>query len=135
MRHSTHNRRRRIGASALEFALLFPVVMVMLAAIVDYGWYLSRAELVVQAAREGARAGAMTDYDASPELAATERAKSALAELGVVSSDPSITTKLVGTSPDMLVRVDISMPYEPLMGLLPVPKRVEASNTMRLEDR
>ena len=41
---------RRRGASALEFALTLPVVMAILAGILEYGWYLFQLSNVVHAA-------------------------------------------------------------------------------------
>ena len=47
----------RRGASALEFALTLPVVVAVLAGILEYGWYLFQLSNVVHALRDGTRIG------------------------------------------------------------------------------
>ena len=48
-------RRRDRGAAAVEFALVFPLLLIMLFAIIDFGWVLNQQMSVTAAAREGAR--------------------------------------------------------------------------------
>jgi Flp pilus assembly protein TadG len=47
------------GAAAVEFALLLPVVLLLLFGIVDFGRALNAQITITQAAREGARLGAL----------------------------------------------------------------------------
>jgi Flp pilus assembly protein TadG len=47
--------RRETGQSILEFALTFPVLLMMLLAIVDFGRAIDALIVVTNAAREGAR--------------------------------------------------------------------------------
>ena len=49
-------RRNDSGASAVEFALISPLLLLMLAGIVDYGTYFSTAHAVQQMANDAARA-------------------------------------------------------------------------------
>jgi Flp pilus assembly protein TadG len=62
------------GAVALEFALFVPVLLLLIAAAIDYGWCLYVIEVTGNAAREGARAGTL--YTALPkdDAAATQDA-------------------------------------------------------------
>lgn len=48
------------GAAAVEFALVVPVILLLLFGIIDYGFMLSFRQSISQAAAEGARAAAVT---------------------------------------------------------------------------
>ena len=64
-------RRRRLawrddtGAQAVEFAVIVPVLLVLITGIVSMGIALSAQVSIVQAAREGARYAAICDQDAT----------------------------------------------------------------------
>ena len=47
--------KRDRGAAAVEFALVLPLLLIMLFAIIDFGWVLSQQLSVSAAAREAAR--------------------------------------------------------------------------------
>ena len=47
------------GAAAVEFALLVPIVLLLLFGIISYGYMLSFRQAMSQGASEGARAGAV----------------------------------------------------------------------------
>jgi Flp pilus assembly protein TadG len=53
----THGRRRARGQSLVEFALVLPLFLLILAAIVDFGMGLATTITLGNAAREGARLG------------------------------------------------------------------------------
>ncbi|TVQ88823.1 MAG: pilus assembly protein [Deltaproteobacteria bacterium] len=57
---SPFTRRARRGASAVEFALLFPMVTFMVFGALEFSWYISTQYDVQRAAREGARIGSAT---------------------------------------------------------------------------
>lgn len=70
---SLHKKlRSESGASAVEFALLLPVLMMILFGIIEFGLALHRQAILTNASREGAR-------------------------LGIVLSVPPITTAAVNT--------------------------------------
>lgn len=52
-------RNRERGAAAVEFALVAPLVLFLLFAIIGYGYMLSFRQAISQAAAEGARAAAV----------------------------------------------------------------------------
>ena len=68
-------RRSESGASAVEFALLLPVLMMILFGIIEFGLALYRQAILTNASREGAR-------------------------LGIVQSVPAITTAQIDAAID-----------------------------------
>lgn len=57
--HTIYNRKRRGGSVILEFALVVPILLVVLFGIMEFGWYAKNSLTVSNAAREGARAAAL----------------------------------------------------------------------------
>ena len=57
-RRSSARRHRSRGQSLVEFALVFPLFVLLLAAMVDFGVGLFSYMTVVNAVRDGARLGA-----------------------------------------------------------------------------
>lgn len=51
------------GSAAVEFALVLPILLMLIFAIVDFGRMLSAKITVTEAAREGARAAALVGED------------------------------------------------------------------------
>lgn len=60
---------RRRGANALEFALIAPLLVVLLGGLIDYGWFFWREALAVNAVREGVRSGSLKAPDPKTETA------------------------------------------------------------------
>lgn len=54
------NLKREDGAELIEFALTFPLLLVVSLAIVDFGFMFQRAEVLTNSAREGARIAIQT---------------------------------------------------------------------------
>ena len=67
----TRRRRRRrgrageAGAELIEFALVFPLLLMAILGIVDFGFLFQRYEVLTNAAREGARVAALPGYTAT----------------------------------------------------------------------
>ncbi len=53
------------GAALVEFALALPLLLVVLAGIVDFGFVFQRYEVITNAAREGARLATLPGYDST----------------------------------------------------------------------
>ena len=58
-------RRSELGAELIEFILVFPILMLLLAGILDFGMLLRNYEVVTNAAREGARVAILDGYQAA----------------------------------------------------------------------
>ncbi len=66
----TVNREK--GASAVEFALVLPVLMLVLFGIIEFGFILYDKAVITNASREGARKGIAFRQDATGILAVSE---------------------------------------------------------------
>ena len=132
--HRSAARRRR-GSNAVEFALILPILITLFAGIVEWGWTLNQQMMVVQAAREGARAGVATPRDDDPESAAQARVVQALNDMGLNGGAATVTVSIVGAYPDELLQVNLALPHEPIIGLVPIPVDLKAALTMRLEEQ
>jgi Flp pilus assembly protein TadG len=54
--------REERGAELVEFAIVVPLLLVIFAGIVDFGFMMQRLEVVTNAAREGARLAVLPGY-------------------------------------------------------------------------
>ena len=62
---SISRRRRRSGEAGvelIEFALVFPLLLLVVLGIVDYGFMFQRFEALTNATREGARVASLPGY-------------------------------------------------------------------------
>jgi Flp pilus assembly protein TadG len=62
--------RSERGAELVEFALVTPLMLVLIGGIVDFARLFQSYEVVTNAAREGARLAALPGYDANNYAAA-----------------------------------------------------------------
>ena len=91
--------RDQRGAAAVEFALVTPLLLMLVLGILDFGWMIMKANLVNNAARDAARvaslAGTYDDIDATLDEELTA------AGIDLASVDTQITcTNTSGTSCD-----------------------------------
>jgi len=61
---SSRSPARQRGQSLVEFALVLPLLGLMLFAVIDFGFIFFQTQALCDAAREGARAGALLKSDA-----------------------------------------------------------------------
>jgi hypothetical protein len=74
---SAARRHGQRGAAAVEFALIAPVLFVLVLGIIDFGLYINAAAVVNNAAREGVRAASL-GASSSEIVVVTEEALSQL---------------------------------------------------------
>jgi Flp pilus assembly protein TadG len=113
----TMRARRRRGVVAVEFALVLPLLLLLLLGMFDYGWYFLCELNVTNAAREGARAGTTVPNGDATRARTTALGFLAGAGLG---AQPTAVTVTVGANPTT-VAVDVSMHFKPLVGFVPLP--------------
>jgi len=68
------------GAELIEFAIVFPLLLLLAAGIADFGFMFQRYEVVTNATREGARIASLPGYTAAD---VTERVQSYLTSSGL----------------------------------------------------
>lgn len=126
-------RRGRRGSNALEFALVLPVLLALLAGVVDLGQYLLLTESVVNAVAEGARAGALATATAAASTASQVATTSwQTTELPGTLTVGAATS---GTKPHRRLTVTGTLPYTPWFGILHLPAVITYDHTLQLVDQ
>ena len=123
---------RRAGGAAVEFAITLPVLMVLLAGVIEWGCFLQRQVSVVQAARDGALAASLTPRSGDAAATAEERARSSLELAGVDGAGATVTASTEDAPTGSVVRVIVEVPYAPLLRLLPTPVVNRAESAFQL---
>ena len=93
---SSRRSSRKRGQAVVEFALVFPIFMLVLAGIFDFGFALYSRMTVINAAREGARAAAMVSDPSTASTVASNAATTAAQQAGLTPS--SVVTACLQTS-------------------------------------
>lgn len=113
--------RSETGAELIEFMLVFPMLILLVAGIVDFGMLLRTYEVVVNAAREGARVAILDGYSTSD---VQTRVQQYLDAAGL-SGTPTITVDTVslpmgtGTMDARRVKLAYTYDFVPLSGVAP----------------
>ncbi|WP_083411392.1 TadE family protein [Arthrobacter sp. UCD-GKA] len=103
---------RQRGASAVEFALILPVLLTLVLGIVEFGNFFNQQLSVTQIARESARQYAIHHSDSGGyDVGANTQTTATLMGLGTLD-DVSATSCSTGTT----TLVTITMKYVPLTG-------------------
>jgi Flp pilus assembly protein TadG len=118
----------------VEFALVAPLLMLLVFGIISYGYMLSFRQAISQGASEGARAGAVwaSSYSASQDTAriaaAKARVDAALSSYGVSCTTTGVTcaVTIVPCEQARCVSVTVTYPYgtrplTPKVPLVPLP--------------
>lgn len=124
--------RARQGLTAIEFALVAPLVMVLTFASMDYAWFFVGYQEVQHLTREASRVGAQAAVDQSPVDAALDHVEASSTHgLALASFDLLATADVVDDDSALVVRVTAD--YSPLIGLLPMPPTISAGARLPLE--
>jgi Flp pilus assembly protein TadG len=124
--------------AAVEFALLLPVLMLILMGMVDFSYYFFLNSTVVNAAREGARRGAVVLNSSDIETVAQGASENYLAAAGLQAggfNGPAVDPDFDSDTGLIAVTVTID-PFEPLTGFLPggvLPATISYTSNMRWE--
>jgi len=138
-------RKRERGSAAVEFALVMTPLLLLALGGIDFGNYFYLSEVIANAAREGARAGAIVpDAAINPpaaNLAATNAAQNYLTTVGLTGAATITTTPNCvvviggGNPPAPAVCIQIAYPAGSITGFLAavMPANATAQAVMRLE--
>jgi Flp pilus assembly protein TadG len=132
------------GAELIEFALVFPIFLVIFGAMIDFGFLFQRYEVITNAAREGARVAVLQGYTVAD---AQSRVSSYLTASGLTPPSPSAdvtysTAALPSGLTVKLVTVTVHYPsgfvfMAPFVGMIrgsaPATITLNATSTMRME--
>lgn len=131
-----HSRRRdRRGVTAIEFALVAPLFFVLILAFLEFGWAMMASGILTNAAREGARAGAL---DGAQVADVTTAVNGYLNAAGLPSVTPTVSPcPPSNAAAGQNVAVTASLTFSQI-SLLPVPKwlgdvTLAASSVVRRE--
>lgn len=113
-----------------------PVLLLLAGTIADYGWYFHRqivlTGLVADATRVAATAPA--DPAQTAEQLAEEEVTNRLQQAGYTGS-PTLDIQTFGTSPNVLLSVDVHVRQAPPFHFALAPDVLHARYVMRLEDQ
>lgn len=126
--------RGQRGAAAVELALVFPIFLLIVLGTIDFGYFFFVSEIVGNAAREGARAGSVTEPDAGngAAITAAESAAGHYLQRGGLKIN-GISASVVSVNGVEAVEVSIAYPVGSITGFLGdlVPANAQASAVMR----
>lgn len=132
--------RGQVGAAAVEFALVLPVLLLILFSILEYGWYMTHQLVLTHAVAAGARAGVQANEwdDENPEDPVAEarrvvRASFWLFEISEQDVAADDEFRLTSNGPRMIEVTVSDLEYGGLTGYLPdtlLPKRLSARAVM-----
>ena len=128
--------RRERGIAIIEFALLAPLLLILLFGTIEYGWIFLNVQQLGQAARTGARLGVTQPATTAAVNAAVNNylATTSLKDSGytVTISPADVASLPTGT----MITVTVSVPGDKveLTGFpLPKPATLSSSTTMAKE--
>jgi hypothetical protein len=135
--------RSERGAELVEFALVFPILLVVMLGIIDFGFLFQRYEVLTNAAREGARVAILPGYSDADVQARVNQYLTAGGLTGGAAVDvgPPLAVP-VGSQCITLRPVTVAYDYEfvfvgPLVGLVGGSglgtKTLHATSAMRTE--
>lgn len=102
--------RSESGASAVELALLLPVLMMILFGIIEFGLALYQQAVLTNASREGARLGIVQAVPAITTGQINARIDTYLTAAGITPGNVTRTIVSTGVT-DTPVRVTLTLPY------------------------
>jgi len=132
-------RTERRGAAAIEFGLWLLPIAILVSGLVDLGWYMSRYHMVQRATMDGARFGVRFGADeekgvdtqgSKQTVAANLRAQQMLDDFNITGTP---TATFHPNAPYDMLRVSTSAPFQPLVGIVPMPAVIQARFEMMAE--
>ena len=110
MRVKQRIENARTGASAVEFALVAPIFILLVFGIIEFGRGMMVQQMITNASREGAREAALPD---STVASVTEKVVSFLADssINVSSSDVTVSPDPEAVLDNEQITVTVEIPF------------------------
>jgi Flp pilus assembly protein TadG len=103
--------RSERGAELVEFALVFPLLLLVTLGIVDFGLMFQRYEVLTNAAREGARVSVLPGYN-SPDVIARVNQYLQATSLSAVTVNTSVgAPQTVAVGPSCITVIPVTVSY------------------------
>ena len=129
--HKRISARDQTGQTMTEFALVLPILALLLFAVIQFGIVFNNYVTVTDAARAGARKGAVGRYVKNPAGEAEQAARDSAANLDQSQFSVSVASTW---QPGETVTVTTSYPYEiSLLGVVVESGTLESTTTERVE--
>lgn len=126
--------KKRKGQSLVETALVLPVILLLLTAIIDFGLLFNHYLIVSNASREGAR-GASLGNTNEQITNTVKNVTSTLDEskLSITITPNKLSDRKAGTTVTVAVKYQYSMITPIIAAIIPGPFDLETNTTMRCE--
>jgi uncharacterized membrane protein len=133
---STPTSAPRGGGVSVEFALTLPLLLILLAGVVDYGWYFFVQSAVLNAAKDAVRMGVVADMGEDPGDLAEEIMTEVLDDAGLPCGGTcTVTGNITVISGYRLLEIEVDRPFDPIVGLVPTPGANAVAYRMLLEQQ
>jgi len=127
----TTRQRREEGQAVVEFAIVLPVLAVLLLGILQFGVTFNHYLSLTDAVRAGARVAAVSRHVNNPDSAAEQRVRDAAPNLKQSDLDVDVESTWQPGAP---VTVTASYPYQiDLLGVVVKSGRISSSTQERVE--
>jgi Flp pilus assembly protein TadG len=127
-------RHHRRAAAMVEMALILPVLILLVFAVMEYGWMFIRASQVSGAARHGVR---VAIRPAATQTEVQDAVALIMQQAGFNAGSFQVQIGGLNTASGGEVTVEVTLPYDQValtnFPLLPVPDVLRASATMAKE--
>jgi Flp pilus assembly protein TadG len=126
------NRLRRTeGQTLVEFALVLPVLCMLLFGVIQFGIVFNHYLDLTDAVRAGARKAAVSRQDTNPVSTATQAVINSAGDITIKSTDVSVTSDW---QPGDDVTVEATYPYSiSLLGIVVASGNLDSKTTERVE--
>lgn len=116
------------GAAMIEFAIIAPLLFVLIFGIIDYGRYFYWYSRLSSTARATARVGSVIPVYAGMDVALRDTVLSRLEGTGVTAAMVTVQVPVFGTTTGRSsVQVTISgYPFDQVTPLIPIPEQIPA---------
>lgn len=127
------------GVAATEFAIILPVLLLILFGIIEFGMLMYSRALLTNASREGARAGIVQGPPKRTEAEIIAIARAYFSGTGINSNNVTITVtgELLASPNNLTVNAsypyNFLIPYFPMAVGLPNPLTLTAQTVMKHE--